>query len=137
MDEQDLKPTILIVEDHEAVRASLVNLLGANFANCEFLETKTGEEAIALVRAHKPEIVLMDIGLPNMSGIEATRYIKKEVPETKVVVMSIHEAPNYQADADAVGASEFLLKREIPSKLIPLIEELLSEHASKPRAIDP
>jgi two-component system response regulator NreC len=73
----------------------------------------------------------MDIGLPNMSGIEATRYIKKEVPETKVVVMSIHEAPNYQADADVVGASKFLLKREIPSRLIPLIAVLLSEHADQ------
>ena len=127
MKDLDSKPTILIVEDHEAVRASLINLLRANFKDCRFLETKNGEEAIALVRAHKPDIVLMDIGLPEMSGIEATRHIKTEVPKTKVVVMTIHEAPHYQADADAVGASGFLLKKEIPSKLVPLLAELLSE----------
>ena len=67
MKDLDSKPTILIVEDHEAVRASLINLLRANFKDCRFLETKNGEEAIALVRAHKPDIVLMDIGLPEMS----------------------------------------------------------------------
>jgi two-component system response regulator DegU len=131
MKDQDLKPTILIVEDHEAVRASLIHLLKTNLTHSRLLEAKTGEEAIALVRAHKPEIVLMDIGLPKMSGIETTRHIKTELPETKVVVMSIHEAPNYQADADAVGASEFLLKREIPSKLIPLFAELLFELSEK------
>ena len=127
MKDLDSKPTILIVEDHEAVRASLINLLRANFKDCRFLETQNGEEAIALVRAHKPDIVLMDIGLPEMSGIEATRHIKTEVPKTKVVVMTIHEAPHYQADAYAVGASGFLLKKEIPSKLVPLLAELLSE----------
>lgn len=127
MKDLDFKPTILIVEDHDAVRASLLNLLRANFTDCRFLETKTGEEAIILVRAHRPEIVLMDISLPEMSGIEATRHIKTEVPKTKVVAMTIHEAPNYQADADAVGASGFLLKKEIPSKLVPLLVELLSE----------
>jgi two-component system response regulator DegU len=131
MKDQDLKPTILIVEDHEAVRASLIHLLKTNLTHSRLLEAKTGEEAIALVRAHKPEIVLMNIGLPKMSGIETTRHIKTELPETKVVVMSIHEAPNYQADADAVGASEFLLKREIPSKLIPLFAELLFELSEK------
>ena len=121
------KPTILIVEDHEAVRASLKNLLVASLTDFQFLEATTGEEAIALVRAHRPEIVLIDIGLPKMSGIEATRHIKTEVPKTMVVLMTIHEAPNYQADADAVGASGFLLKKEIPSKLVPLLVELLSE----------
>jgi DNA-binding NarL/FixJ family response regulator len=127
IDEQVLEPTILIVEDHEAVRASLLNLLGAAFTDCRFLEAKTGEEAIALVSAHRPEIVLMDIGLPKITGIEATRRVKAEVPTTMVVVISIHEAPNYRADADAAGANAFILKSEIPSKLIPLIKELLSE----------
>lgn len=121
------KPTILIVEDHEAVRASLRNLLIASFADVQFLEATTAEEAVTLVRSHRPEIVLMDIGLPEMSGIEATRQIKTEVPKTKVVVMTIHEAPHYRADADAVGADGFLLKKEIPSKLVPLLVELLSE----------
>ena len=121
------KPTILIVEDHEAVRASLRNLLIASFADFQFLEATTAEEAVTLVRDHRPEIVLMDIGLPDMSGIEATRHIKAEVPKTKVVVMTIHEAPNYRTDADAVGADGFLLKKEIPSKLVPLLVELLSE----------
>lgn len=121
------KPTILIVEDHEAVRASLRNLLIASFADFQFLEATTAEEAVTLVRDNRPEIVLMDIGLPEMSGIEATRQIKTEVPKTKVVVMTIHEAPNYRTDADAVGADGFLLKKEIPSKLVPLLVELLSE----------
>ena len=127
MKDLDSKPTILIVEDHEAVRASLRNLLVASFADFQFLEAATGEEAMALVRSHRPEIVLIDIGLPEMSGIEATRHIKTEVPKTKVVVMTIHEAPDYHTDADAVGASGFLLKKEISSKLVPLFVELLSE----------
>lgn len=131
IDVQVPKPTILIVEDHEAVRASLRNLLVANFADCRFLEAKTGEEAIDLVRTHRPEIVVIDIGLPKMSGIESTRNIKEEVPKTKVVVMTIHEATEYRADADAAGASAFVLKSEIPSELIPVIAELLSEFSDQ------
>jgi DNA-binding NarL/FixJ family response regulator len=127
MKDLDLKLTILIVEDHDAVRASLRNLLEASFADFQYLEAATGEEAMALVRSHRPEIVLIDIGLPEMSGIETTRHIKAEVPKTRVVVMTIHEAPHYRADVDAAGASGFLLKKEIPSKLVPLLVELLSE----------
>ncbi len=120
-------PTIMIVEDHEAVRTSLRDWLSAIFPDCVFVEAKSGEEAVDLARAQSPDVVLMDIGLPGMNGIEATRRIKVVWPQTQVVILTIHEAPEYQADAAAAGASAYITKRRMHTKLIPTLTKLLSQ----------
>jgi two-component system invasion response regulator UvrY len=118
--------TIMIVEDHDALRDSLKKWLSSTFQNCEFLEAKSGEEAIELASSHLPDIVLMDIGLPKMSGLEATRGIKNAVPTIQVVILTIHDGTDYKADAEAAGAVAFIPKHSMHSELIPVVTKLLS-----------
>jgi len=118
-------PTILIVEDHDAVRASLRDWLSATFPNLDCLEARTGEEAVALVPGRPPALVLMDVALPGMNGIEATRRIKLDAPQTQVVILSIHEDAHYQLDAATAGASAYVPKRRMHVELIPIITKLL------------
>jgi DNA-binding NarL/FixJ family response regulator len=119
-------PTILIVEDHDAVRISLREWLRASFPGSRFLEAKSGEEAVALASSQLPDIVLMDIRLPNMNGIEATQRIKAADPQVQVVMLTIHDGPDYRADAKAAGATGYVPKRTMHTDLIPVMERMLS-----------
>lgn len=121
-----MNPTILIVEDHDAVRASLRDWLSVAFPRCEFLEARSGEEALVQVAAQPFDIVLMDIGLPQMNGIEATRQIKATAPQTRVVMLTIYEEQAFQADAAAVGASAYVAKRKMGTELVPVLTALLA-----------
>jgi DNA-binding NarL/FixJ family response regulator len=120
-----MQTTIMIVEDYDRVRALLREWLGATFPNCKFLEAKSGEEAIALVNASPPEIVLMDIGMGQMNGIEATRHIKALAPQAHVVMLTIHEDSAYRADAAAAGACAYVSKRKMQKELLPALKALL------------
>jgi DNA-binding NarL/FixJ family response regulator len=118
--------TILIVEDHDAVRRSLRDWLEAVFPQYGFVEAASGEEAVAIAQARSPRAVIMDIALPKMSGIEATRRIKATVPTAQVVILTIHEDKAYRADAAAAGASAYVPKRVMQTKLLPTLTALLS-----------
>ena len=117
--------TILIVEDHEAVRRSLRDWLQVEFPQCRLIEAASGEEAIALIRVESPRLAVMDISLPGMSGIEATRRIKAALPSTQIVMLTIHEGATYRADATTAGASAYVPKRVMQTELIPTLAALL------------
>ncbi len=119
---------ILIVEDHDFVRKSLNDWLCSKFPECRIIDAKTGEEAIALARNIMPSVVIMDISLPGINGIEATRQIKKIDPHTQVAILSIHEDEVYKKDAALAGASAYISKRVMNSELIQTIKMLLSDH---------
>lgn len=119
--------TILIVEDHDTVRASLRDWLAAVFPAARFVDSATGEEAVRLAREWRPTIVLMDIGLPQMNGIETTRQIMQAAPQTKVVILTIHEAAAYQQAAAAAGAAAFVPKRKMYADLLPVLRTLAAE----------
>ena len=123
---------ILIVDDHDQVRASLKNWLGATFPNHDFIEAASGEEAVAMSRENEPVLVLMDIALPEMNGIEATRQIKAARPATQVVMLTIHDAPDYRRDAEEAGACAFIGKERAHSCLIPVLRRLLEAQAASP-----
>ena len=118
--------TILIVEDHDAVRQSLREWLEAVFPQCRVMEATSGEEAVAVAQAMSPHLVVMDIVLPQMDGIEATRRIKASVPAAEVVMLTIHEAEAYRADAAAAGASAYVPKSAMQTELIPTLAALLA-----------
>lgn len=122
-----MKGTILIVEDHDEVRATLHDWLSVIFYDCLFSEAKSGEEAVALIQAKPPDIVLMDIGLPGMNGIDATRRIKTTTPQVQVVMVTIHENPDYKNESIAAGATAYVTKRKMEKELIPLLKNLLSQ----------
>lgn len=119
-------PTLLIVDDKERVRNALRDWLMIMIPNSNCLEVSTGEQAIAVCGVQKPDIVLMDVCLPRMSGIEATRRIKKTLPQIHVVMITSHEDPTYQRDSLVAGASAFVPKREMTTALLPIMKKLLS-----------
>ena len=124
-DGQDLKPTCLIVEDHTSVRTSLRDWLMGVFPGCHFLAVSSGEEAIALVNSQAPDVILMDIGLPGVNGLEATRRIKQVLPQVKVVILTLHDTTEYRAEAGAVKANAYVLKQRMTTDLVPLLKTLL------------
>jgi DNA-binding NarL/FixJ family response regulator len=124
--------TILIVEDHDAVRRSLRDWLEMEFPQCRVIEAASGEEAIALIQIEPPRLVIMDIRLPGINGIEATRQIKAAVPSAQIVMLTVYEGDTYRADAASAGASAYVPKRVMQSRLVPTLAALLAnDHDEK------
>jgi two-component system invasion response regulator UvrY len=117
---------ILIVEDHDAVRRSLRDWLKVEFPQCRVIEAVSGEEAMALTQIESPHLVVMDITLPGMSGIEATRQIKATLPSAQIVMLTVHEDETYRADATAAGASAYVPKRAMQTELVRTLAALLA-----------
>jgi DNA-binding NarL/FixJ family response regulator len=118
--------TILVVEDHDGMRTMLMDWLAAAFPPHRLISAKSGEEAVTLTRAQYPDLVIMDVVLPQMNGIEATRKIKHIAPQVKVIMLSMYEAPEYQADAVQAGAIAYVLKRKLYTKFLPVVEFCLT-----------
>jgi two-component system, NarL family, response regulator NreC len=109
---------LVLVDDHVVVRSGLRMLLEGVDDMVIVGEAGTGEEAVREVMRLKPEVVLMDIGLPDMTGIEAARQIKKAQPETAVVALTIHEDEEYFFKMLEAGASGYVPKRAAPEELL-------------------
>jgi DNA-binding NarL/FixJ family response regulator len=100
----------LIADDHKIMREGLRSLLErAGRFEC-VAEADDGFQAVKLARELRPDIVIMDIAMPNLNGIEATRQIKTELPEVEVVILSMHATRNYVSQVLQAGASAYLLK---------------------------
>jgi len=121
-----INPLILIVEDNDSVRKSLREWLEGAFPKYQFIEAASGEKAIDITQAKSPCAVIMDISLPGMGGIEATRHVKDTMPTTQVVILTIHEEEAFRADAKAVGASAFVTKRVMRKELVPALAAVLA-----------
>jgi len=109
---------LLLVDDHAVVRSGLRMLLESE-ADFEIVgEAGSGREALKAVAEMRPDIVLMDIGLPDISGIEAAAEIKRLRPETAIVALTIHEDEEYFFKMLAAGASGYVPKRAAPEELL-------------------
>jgi two-component system NarL family response regulator len=117
---------ILVVEDHDELRETLIEWLASDFSGCTFLMAGSGEEAIDRAAACHPDIVLMDIQLPKMNGIEAIRRIKEISPQTQAVILSILNVSTYKEEAMAAGACAYINKQHMHTELIPTLTKLLS-----------
>lgn len=101
---------IVIADDHQLFRQGIVNLL-SNDPEIEVIaEAKNGNEAVDKVKEYKPDIILMDIGMPNLNGIEATKIISANFPETKILALSMHAEKDYIKEILDAGASAYVLK---------------------------
>jgi len=114
---------IVIVEDKKAVREGLAMLLGVTGELSCVGRYPRAEDMLAALASDQPDIVLMDIGLPGMSGIEATRLVKEYRPETEIVILTIHEDDNNIFRALCTGACGYLLKDTSPSELVDAIRD--------------
>lgn len=112
---------LLLVDDHAVVRSGL-KMLFENERDMEIVgEADTASGALTEARIVKPDVILMDIGLPDMSGIDATREIKKHLPEAAIVALTIHEDEEYFFKMLEAGASGYVPKRAAPEELLTAI----------------
>lgn len=113
---------LVIVDDHVVVRSGLRMLLETEGGIEIVAEAGSASEAIQAIQQTRPDVVLMDIGLPDMSGIEATRQIKQQFPQVQVVALTIYEDEEYFFRMLEAGASGYVPKRAAPEELVLAIE---------------
>jgi two-component system response regulator NreC len=112
---------LLLVDDHEVVRSGLRMLLENEVDFVILGEAGSGQQALELVEILNPDVVIMDITLPDISGIEVTRRMRGKHPETAVVALTIHEDQQYFFEMLQAGASGYVPKRAAPDDLITAI----------------
>jgi len=117
---------ILIVDDHEVVRDGLRNIL-LSLENISIAgEAGNGEDAIKLYSSVKPDLVIMDISMPGMNGIEATRIIKEKDPDAKILILTMHDNQEYLNQIIRSGAKGFILKNTDKDELLEAVKTVAS-----------
>ncbi len=115
---------LMVVDDHDLARSGLIAILGSADDLEVVAEAKTGREAIDLARTALPDVVLMDVRMPDMDGLEATRRIKDERPRTAVIIVTSHESPEYLRQAVDAGAAGYLLKDVTRERLVDAVRDV-------------
>jgi two-component system, NarL family, response regulator DegU len=113
---------IVIIDDHQLFREGVKRILEFETSFEVAAEGNDGSEAIELVEEHKPDVVLMDINMPTINGVEATQQLVQKYPESKVIILSIHDDENYVTHALKTGASGYLLKEMDADALIEAVK---------------
>lgn len=115
---------ILIADDHEIVRKGLRSILSAQPEFTVIAEAVTGRQAVEDVKRLKPNLVIMDIGMPELNGLEATRQILKEFPATEVLILTMHESEQLIREVLDTGARGYMLKSDAGRDLVAAVESL-------------
>ncbi|MFS0783698.1 response regulator transcription factor [Bacillus sp. 1P06AnD] len=114
--------SIVIIDDHQLFREGVKRILDFEESFSVVAEGDDGSEAIGLVERFRPDVVIMDINMPNINGIEATKQLIQQYPNTKVIILSIHDDENYVTHALKTGASGYLLKEMDADALIEAVK---------------
>ncbi len=113
--------TLMLVDDHDVVRTGLRSYLETQPGMRVVAEARNGTEALKIAPSVRPQIVLMDITMPDMDGLEATRRLKAQVPECLVLALTVHEDKQYFMEMLAAGASGYLTKQAAADELVAAI----------------
>jgi len=117
--------TVMMVDDHVATRSAVAALLNRDLPHCRLLACDSAEQALEVCSSEPPALVIMDITLPGMNGVEATSLMKHRHPEVTIVMLSNSDMQVYQDGAKAAGAAAFVSKRRIADELVAVITGLL------------
>jgi len=117
---------ILIVDDHATFRRHVKEFLVSEPDIKVIGDAGDGKEGLLKARELKPDVVLMDVRMPGISGIDATRRLKDEMPEVKVIMLSLFDVREYREAAIAAGAKGYVVKESLIKELVPAINGLLS-----------
>ncbi len=118
---------IMLVDDHEIVRAGLRMLLQAQAEDIQIVaEAENGQQALDLCQKTAPDVVIMDITMPGLSGLEVTRQLRLQCPNSAVLALTIHEGEQYFFEMLNAGASGYVPKRAAPNDLVNAIRAVYS-----------
>ena len=120
--------TLMLVDDHDVVRTGLRSFLETQNGLKVIAEAKNGLEALEQVKKNQPDIVLMDITMPDMDGMETTRQLKSMYPDCQVLVLTVHSDKQYFMQMLAAGASGYLTKQAAADELIAAIQAVAAGH---------
>lgn len=118
------KRNVLIVDDHALTRFGLKTALETRQNLYDIIEAESGEKGIELSKQHNPDLVIMDLSLPGIDGIEATRHIKGMNENTKVVILTSNDEQEHVLDALTAGAQAYCLKDIEPEKILNVIDSI-------------
>lgn len=123
--------TIVVVDDAPDYRLLLRSILASVSETMAIVgEAADGEEALALVRRERPDIVITDLVMPRLNGVELTTRIRQELPQTKIILMSSYTEDAYRLMASDSGADAFVSKQVITSSLLPAIRDVIARRLS-------
>ncbi len=117
---------LLLVDDHDLVREGIRAVLEGEPDLLVVGEAANGREAVELCKELRPDLVLMDVRMPEMDGLAATRAIKEELPQTSVVMVTMHESPDYLLEAIKAGAAGYILKDAEGERLVGAVRRTLN-----------
>ncbi|WP_457094594.1 response regulator [Microvirga sp. P5_D2] len=115
---------ILLADDHDIVRRGLKDLLEQHVGWQVCAEAANGREAVELALHHRPHVAVIDLSMPELNGLEATRRIRQSLPDTEVLIFTMHESEELIREVLGVGARGYLLKSDAVRQLIPAVESL-------------
>ena len=115
---------ILLADDHDIVRRGLKDLLEQHVGWQVCAEASNGREAVELALQHRPQVAVIDLSMPELNGLEATRRIRQALPDTEVLIFTMHESEELIREVLGAGARGYLLKSDAVRQLIPAVESL-------------
>jgi DNA-binding NarL/FixJ family response regulator len=115
---------ILVADDHDILRRGLKQLLTARPGWEICAEARTGREAVSLAEQHKPDIVVMDVSMPDLNGLEAARRIRKDLPKTGIIILTLHFSDQLVKDIVESGARAYVMKSDADRDLVNAVEAL-------------
>ncbi len=123
---RDERARLLVVDDHAYMRVAMGAILGKDAALEVVGEAEDGEGAVELCRELRPDLVLMDVSMPGMGGLEATKKVKEEFPLTSVLILTAHDDHRLLMDAVKAGAAGYVLKGESPQHVLGAVRAVLN-----------
>jgi DNA-binding NarL/FixJ family response regulator len=120
---------ILVADDHDIIRRGLRQLLTSHPGWEVCAEAKTGREAVALAERHKPDVAVLDLSMPELNGLDAARRIRKNLPGTEVLILTLHFSDQLVRDIVEAGARAYIMKSDADKDLVSAVEAL-AEHRS-------
>jgi DNA-binding NarL/FixJ family response regulator len=129
-------PRVLIVDDHAVIRRGVQGIL-STYPEWDLCgEADNGQDAIRLAGELAPEVVIMDVSMPGMNGLEATRIIHDVLPETKVLLLTLHSSAEFVRSAFRAGARGYVLKSDAENELVRALNVVIGEGTYVSPAID-
>jgi DNA-binding NarL/FixJ family response regulator len=130
-------PRVLIVDDHAVIRRGVQGIL-STYPEWDLCgEADNGQDAVRLAGELRPEVVIMDVSMPGLNGLEATRIMRDVLPETKVLLLTLHASSEFVHSAFRAGARGYVLKSDAENELVRALNVVVGEGTYVSPAVDP